>query len=189
MVLMSANFLFGIVLAVVCIVSGCGGVVGVIDDPCQWESRIYAQSRDFIRGDTIAVEDFNYRGDSLPVVVDDSAIYFDVEYRDVGFEPNSNRYSGTTDGNEIANLCRSYKMFGLEKLSTARRSHYGIVFGRIDSTYHAGQYVVMCALCYKESEISKMSHLPWIGGDMFLYVFSYDASGRLLSYARSKSTE
>jgi hypothetical protein len=142
-----------------------------------------------MRGDTVTIRELNYAGDSLPVVIDDSAIDFDVEYEDVGFEPEPDRYSGLPAGNGIANLYHNHKASGLEELSTTRRSHYGIVFGRIDSSYYAGQYVVMCALCYKESEISRMSHLPWIGGDVFLYVFSYDASGRLISYVRSKSTE
>jgi hypothetical protein len=188
-IFMGTNFTLGIVLAVVvCIVSGCGGVVGVVDDPCQWESRIYTESRDFICRDSVAVKDFNYIGDSLPVIVADSAIDFDVEYQDAGFEPRPRRNNEAQGASGDSDLCRSHKVFGLEKLSTTRRSRFGIMFGRIDSAYIAGQYVVMCALYYNEdSEMSKFLRFPMMGGDIYIYVFSYDASGRLISYARSKT--
>jgi hypothetical protein len=177
---------------IVVLVSGCSGSGVVVGDKCQWERMLYEKSMDFIASDTSLIRQYRYRGNILPIYVLDSAVYFGIDYADLGLDSIAavKALAEVEGSNRIGRpvLCRSHSVFGLNGLSTSERSRYSIVFSPIDSAYISGGYLITCLVYANNSELVKLRDIIF-AGDCVAYVFCYNNLGERAFFIKADAQE
>lgn len=164
---------------------GCGGSANLSSVDCPWEQDVYSAALRVIAADSANIADYFVDGDHLQIAVWDTAVSFGgIDYTDLDFTPAA-CIPDKSDPLLISASapCRSYSTVGLRRLSNSDSPNFLVKFGRIDSSYGGGGFLIKVVLVPINNGRATNEH----GRDLFdakAYTFCFDRLGRMRTYKR-----